>query len=347
MATKDARLTQVEDDKNAALSDIEKTYGGMINSSDGYYNSQIQATKDWEAKQTEIQKAQTDFAIQEINQQKAQAKQDYTKEQSGAYTDWQKQSNAYGANAEQMAAQGMANTGFAESSQVSMYNTYQNRVAMARQSYERAVLNYNNAITEARLQNNAALAEIAYESLQKQLELSLAGFQYKNTLILEQAKTKRETEQMYHSQYMDVLGQINTENALAETQRHNKAVEAAQAAQLAEEMRQFNILHPQTSGSTNIIKTVKGYKGTSKTGIKINKTTKTGDKKVDKNVGEDDPIESGKTTKSNKTPVDGKSVLALGYGPINDKKLAQLVDEGKAIPYIQNGVVKFKKAFGG
>lgn len=366
MATKDSRLTQVETDKKTALSDIEQMYGkqnangtwsgGMIGASDTYYDKQIQATKDWEAKQTEIQNAQTDFAIQEINQQKAQAKQDYTKEQSGAYTDWQKQSNAYGANAEQMAAQGMANTGFAESSQVSMYNTYQNRVAMARQSYDRAVLNYNNAITEARLKNNSALAEIAYQSLQKQLELSLAGFQYKNTLILEQAKTKRETEQMYHSQYMDVLGQINTESALAETKRHNEAVEAAQAAQLAEERRQFNILHPQTSVPASVVKTVKGYKGYSAktTGGKVKggkttnntkaNTVKVGGKTV--YVGEDDPIESG-TTKKNKPPVSGKSVMALGYGPINDKELVKLVDEGKAIPYLDNGVVKFKKAFGG
>jgi hypothetical protein len=39
--------------------------------------------------------------------------------------------------------------------------------------------------------------------------------------------------------------------------------------------------------------------------------------------------------------------MALGYGPINDETLVKLVDEGKAIPYLDNGVVKFKKSFGG
>lgn len=347
MATTDARLTQVEDDKKAALSDIEKTYGGMIESSDGYYNSQIQATKDWEAKQTEIQNAQTDFAIQEINQQKAQAKQDYTKEQSGAYTDWQKQSNAYGANAEQMAAQGLTGAGYAESSQVSMYNTYQNRVATARQSYERAVLNYNNAITEARLQNNAALAEIAYESLQKQLELSLAGFQYKNTLILEQAKTKRETEQMYHSQYMDVLGQINTESALAETNRHNEELEKIQREQLAEEIRQFDKLHPETSVPASVVKTVKGYTGKSaKTSGSTVKGVK-GSSSSSVNKTSNSSSSSSNKSSSSGSKIDMQSVLNLGYGPISEEKLAELVDQGIAIPYEQNGKIKFKKGFGG
>ena len=229
----DERFTEVESDKKAAISDLEKTYSGMINQSDGFYQKQIDAAKEWEQKQTELQNQQTDFTIDKIEQEKAQAKKDYTKEQSGAYVDWQKQSNEYGVTAEQQAAQGMQNTGYSESSQVSMYNTYQNRVATARESYHRALLNYNNAITEARLQNNSALAEIAYQSLQKQLELSLEGFQYKNTLVLDKAKQKIELEQIYHQRWQDVLDQLNTENALAEEVRQFNA-------SLEEEQRQFN-----------------------------------------------------------------------------------------------------------
>ena len=158
----DERFTQVETDKNAALSELENTYAGMIGESDKYYQAQIDASKQWADTQSQLQQEQTDFNIEQIEQQKAQANKDYTKEQSGAYVDWQKQSNQYGLNAEQMASAGMTNTGFSESSQVSMYNTYQNRVATARESYNTAVLNYNNAIKDARIQNNAALAQIAY-----------------------------------------------------------------------------------------------------------------------------------------------------------------------------------------
>lgn len=235
---KDDRFGKVESDKNQALTQLEQTYGGMIESSDKYFDAQIQASKDWADKQSQIQQEQTDFAIEQIEQQKQQANKDYQKEQSGAYVDWRKQSNQYGTEAEKMASAGLANTGFSESSQVSMYNTYQNRVATARESYNKAVLNYNNAIKDAQLQNNAALAEIAYQSLQQQLELSLQGFQYKNQLILEQANKRTELDNIYYNRYQDVLQQINTENALAEDIRQFNENQKWQTEQ-AELDRQF------------------------------------------------------------------------------------------------------------
>jgi hypothetical protein len=212
----DPRFGKIDEAKKGAMDDLNLTYSDMIANTDTYYQKQIDALDKWEDKQTQIQNEQTDFAIEQIEQQKNQAHKDYLKEQSGAYVDWQKQSNKYGANAEQMAAAGLTNTGFSESSQVGMYNTYQNRVATAREAYGRAVLNYDNAMKEARLQNSAALAEIAFQTLRQQLELSLQGFQYKNQLIQEQANKKIELDNMYWNRYQDVLQQINTENAMKE-----------------------------------------------------------------------------------------------------------------------------------
>lgn len=237
----DERFAQVENDKQQAMTELDQAYSGVIGQTDKYYQDQIQASKDWADKQSQLQQEQTDFAIEQVEQQKAQAQKDYTKEQSGAYVDWQKQSNAYGADAEQMASAGLANTGFSESSQVSMYNTYQNRVATARESYNRAVLNYDNAIKDAMLQNNSVLAEIAYNALQQQLELSLQGFQYKNQLILEQANKKVEMDNMYYGRYQDVLNQINTENAMAEEIRQFNQNYDLQLKQYNESIRQFEI----------------------------------------------------------------------------------------------------------
>lgn len=230
---KDERFTEVEKDKNAALDNINNTYNNMINQSDKYYQAQLDAAKDYEKTQSQLQQQQTDFAIEKVNQQKEQAKKDYTKEQSGAYVDWQKQSSMYGASAEQMAANGLAGTGYSESSQVSMYNTYQNRVATAREGYNNAVLNYDNAIKDAMLQNNSKLAEIAYQALQTQLELSLEGFQYKNNLVLEQMNKQQDISNEYYDRWLNVLNQINTENTLAEQKRQFDA-------QMAEEKRQYN-----------------------------------------------------------------------------------------------------------
>ena len=254
----DKRFTKVESQKNAALKESEKTYDQMIKDSDRYYNKQVDAVEKWGDKQTQLQQQQSDFAIEQIQQQKDQAKKDYLKEQSASYVDWQKQSDDYGSNAEKMADNGLAHTGYSESSQVSMYNTYQNRVATARETYNRAVLNYDNAIKDARLQNSSALAEIAYNTLKQSLELSLQGFQYKNQLVLEKANVKRDIDNTYYTRYQNVLSQINHENSMAEQIRqynqnhaldlkqYNESVRqynaslALQKQQLAEEQRQFN-----------------------------------------------------------------------------------------------------------
>lgn len=207
----DKRLTGIEDEKNQKLTAEEMTYGSMIDNTDKFYQAQIDASKDWANQQSQIQQEQTDFTIEQIEQQKEQAQKDYTKEHAGAYVDWQKQSNQYGVNAEKMASAGLAGTGFSESSQVSMYNTYQNRVATARESFNKAVLNYNNAIKDARLQNNAALAEIAANALQQQLELSLQGFQYKNQLISELSDKKMQIESLYNDKWKTQLDVMNKE----------------------------------------------------------------------------------------------------------------------------------------
>ena len=207
----DKRLTGIDDEKNQKLSSEEATYGGMIENTDRFYQAQIDASKQWADQQSQIQQEQTDFTIEQIEQQKEQAQKDYTKEQAGAYVDWQKQSNQYGVNAEKMASAGLAGTGFSESSQVSMYNTYQNRVSTARESFNQAVLNYNNAIKDARLQNNAALAEIAANALQQQLELSLQGFQYKNQLISELSDKKMQIESLYNDKWKTQLDVMNKE----------------------------------------------------------------------------------------------------------------------------------------
>lgn len=229
----DEKFKNVEAEKETALNEMNNTYNEMISQSDKFYQDQINATKDYASTQQKLQQENTDFTISKIEQDKAQAEKDYTKEQSGAYVDWQKQSNQYGANAEQIAANGLQGSGYSESSQVSMYNTYQNRVAIARESFNKAVLNYDNSIKEAQLQNNVALAEISFKALQTELELALQGFQYKNGLLLEQMNKKQEIDNTYYSRYQDVLNQMNQENAMAEQIRqYNES--------LAEQKRQYN-----------------------------------------------------------------------------------------------------------
>ena len=341
----DKRFTQVEQDKQTALSELEETYAGMIDKSDKYYKDQVKATEQWGEEQTQRQNEQTEFAIQKIEQQKAQAKSDYIKEQTGAYVDWRKQSNEYGAEAEKMAASGLQNTGFSESSQVSMYNAYQNRVATALESFNRIVTDFDNSMTESRLQNSTILAEIAFQTQEKMLQLNLEGFQYKNQLLLDKANKKTEINNTYYNRYQDVLAQINHENALAEQIRqYNES--------LAEERRQYNASLAQQQAELAFEKQKYADQQAAARAAARTKVTEYNGRLYKSSGKESARANAEKIIKSresnNSSSKDDsatmKSILALGYGPISEAKLASLVKSGVVEQYTSNGVTLFRKS---
>ena len=253
--TDDKRLSAVESAKKEAINTANNTYNNMINQTDSKYNELINANKDYATKQQEIQQQNTDFAIEQINQNKEKAEKDYTKEQTGAYTDYQKATDQYGVQAEQQAMSGLQNTGFAESSKVQAFTSYQNRYNTAREVYSNAVLSYDNAIKDAQLKNNAQLAEIAFQSLQTQLEYALQGFQYKNTLLQTKLNTQMQLESEYNNRYQQVLSQINTENSLAEQIRQYNESMAYQkqrdAVQDAQWQKQYELSKASASKSSS------------------------------------------------------------------------------------------------
>lgn len=215
----DSRFADVEAQKVEAINSTNTLYDQMINQTDKYYQDQQNAIKNYADTQSKTQQQKTDFAIEKLEQQKAQKQEDYIREQKGAYVDYKKAIDEYGVEAEKQAANGLQNSGYSETSKITAFTTYQNRYGLARQSYERAVLEYDNGIKEAQLANNSALAEIAYNALSQSLELALEGFQYKNQLIQNKVDQLNTVENRFYQRYQDVVNQINTENALAEQQR--------------------------------------------------------------------------------------------------------------------------------
>lgn len=217
----DSRYTKITKQENTDLKNVNKLYDSMVNNSNKFYDDQVNAVKDYQKTQTDIQNEQNKLAMDKINQQKEWANQDYVKEQKASYADWQKQSNQYGANAEANAK--MINSGYSESSQVQMYTAYQNRVATARDSFNRIITEYDNQMNDAIIQNKAKLAELAYNSLKERLSLALEGFQYKNTLLEKKLTAQNDVKDRYYNRWQDVRSQINTEKALKEQIREFNA----------------------------------------------------------------------------------------------------------------------------
>lgn len=153
--------------------DPNELYKDLIQENRESYGNLITGVEDYAKAQTDAQNDATNQVVTELEDAKKQARDDYEKEQSAAHTDYQKQVNPYGVEAEQLAAGGLTGSGYSESAKVSMYNTYQSRVATAKESCDQAVREYDIAIGEAKRLNSATLAEIAYNSLLKQVELTL------------------------------------------------------------------------------------------------------------------------------------------------------------------------------
>lgn len=229
----DQRFQQVNNEKQQKLNEVNNTYNNMINQSDQYYNNLAKEAEAYGNKQQELQQQRTDLEIEKIEKQKAWAKEDYTNEQKGAYQDYMKQTDKYGANAERMAQNGLLGTGYSETSKVNMYNAYQNRVATARTSFNRAIQDYDLAIKDAQQSNNSVLAELAHNTLQTKLELALQGFQYKNDLIKTKLNEVNRLEDSYYSRWNDVLQQINKEKAFEYQKERDRIADEQYAQSLA------------------------------------------------------------------------------------------------------------------
>jgi hypothetical protein len=207
------------------------------------------------------------------------------------------------------------------------------------------VQNYDNAITQARLQNSSVLAEIAYEALQKELELSLQGFQYKNTLLIEKANKKTEVDNMYYQRYQDVLSQINRENAMdlemrmfekemQEKQRQFNATYDLQEREFEEQQRQFNKLHASNGSGGSGGQVKGGSKKKSSGGATTSATKKVVDKTVNKVTN---------NVKKQEKEINMKNVLDLGYGPISGAQLGKLVNEGKVVQREKGNKITFRR----
>lgn len=184
-----------------AMNDMAGVYANMAQEQKELAAKEQAAIDQYAEEQKKLQQEATDLTIQQMEQQKAEAADDYAKEQSAAYTDYQRQTAKHGVQAEQLASMGMGGTGYSESAKVAMYNAYQNRVAVARQTHNKLVTDYNNAMAEAKLQNSSALAQIAFNALQSGLQLNQQTLQNEQNLLLQ----KLNAEDQRNAQRAEIL----------------------------------------------------------------------------------------------------------------------------------------------
>ena len=235
----DERFTNLEVEKQNELNKYNQTYDNLIAERDKFTEQQQNYVDNWVNTQNQIANNNLQHQIDLYNQQKEQVEKDYQKEASASYSDYLKEVDRYGVSRENVVANGLSNSGYAESSKVDMYNTYQNRIATARSSLNSALLDFNNAIKEAQLSNNATIAQNALTALQQKLDIALEGFNYKDTATQNKLNWEYNINNNYYNRYQDVEDQINYENQQAEAIRQYNEQMAYQKEQDAIEQQRW------------------------------------------------------------------------------------------------------------
>lgn len=241
----DDRFQQVENEKQEQLNQYNQTYDNLMAEREDFTNQQQGLVDQWQQTQNENLDKQFQFQQDLINQQKTETEKAYEKEAKSAYTDYQKEIDRYGVSREQQVANGLNNSGYSESSNVSMYNTYQNRLTTAKDNMDKAYLEFDNAIREAQLTNDVTKAENALTALQQKLQISLEGFNYKDTATQNKLNWQQQINSDYYNHYQNVLDQINYENEQAEAIRQYNEQMALQREQLEYQKEQDRIAQQQ------------------------------------------------------------------------------------------------------
>ena len=150
---------------------------GQYNDIEELYNKQNDLLQQQQNKQNEIVQQQTNMQVAELEKNKQDIQRETDKTTKGLYAEYQKQANPYGSQAEQLASQGLANTGFAESSKVALYNTYQKNVTETLNNATKLKTDVDFQINQAKQQGNILAAQNALELYKQQAQMLIQNYE--------------------------------------------------------------------------------------------------------------------------------------------------------------------------
>lgn len=130
--------------------------------------------------QRDIINKQTQMNVDTLQRQRDEVDKDASKVNKALYTEYQKASNPYGANAEVMAQRGLGNSGYAETSQVNLYNTYQRNVTDTLNNARQLKSDFDFKMAQARQSGDIAMAQSALDIYNQKLQLLTQDYELRN-----------------------------------------------------------------------------------------------------------------------------------------------------------------------
>lgn len=150
----------------------------------------------------------TQQTIAEIERKKQKAQQEADKTNRALYTDYQKQVNPYGVNAENLAEQGLAKSGLAETTKANYYNAYQSARTEAMNNANTIKADFDAEIARARQNGDLQTAQAKFD-LYKQKISDLSNMY----------NLKFQADQFDYQKQQDILAQNNWEKEFQQAQK--------------------------------------------------------------------------------------------------------------------------------
>lgn len=179
---------------------------------DNLMNQQNNLLNEQQKKQADLINQQTQIQTDELNHEKEKIDKDVEKTTSGLYTGWQKQSNQYGVQAEQLAQQGLANSGYAETTKTALYNTYQKNVTDTLNNARDLKSDYDFKIAQARQQGSVQQAQAALDLYKQRAELLTQNYELRQNR--EQYLYQKERDKVSDNQWQKTFDEQVRQNEI-------------------------------------------------------------------------------------------------------------------------------------
>lgn len=161
--------------------------------------------------QKNIINKQTELNIAGLEKNKNEIDQQTNKTNQGLYTQYKKASNPYGINAEQLYSKGLGNSGYAETTQTNLYNTYQKNITETINNAQKLKSDFDFQISQARQNGDITLAQSALEIYNQKMQLLSQEYELRNN-----------REQFLYQQEQNKLAQSNWEKEYAYQQQRDQ-----------------------------------------------------------------------------------------------------------------------------
>lgn len=148
--------------------------------------------------QNDIVNKQTQMQVDSLGRQKEDIDRETVQQNRALYQDYKKNSNPFGQQAENLAGQGLANSGYAETTQARMYNTYQNNITATLNNARQLKADVDFQINQARQTGDITLAQNALQLFNQRMQLLSQEYDMRNN-----------REQFLYQKQQDALAQRN------------------------------------------------------------------------------------------------------------------------------------------